>query len=323
LVITSTPAGRFVYWPDCKHADLTDDNSCCIAYLETLPFQEGTPLATNEEEHTPTEVATTDSSLCTPNCEVFMAAGDAGTSEEWPDRYLNDISEVELTTNAPPKETTEDKNARCDHNRKRNDRRRRLRESLPIRNLNEALDQVANWVHTTPEQCIKSITMIARQALGMSTSCGSTTESLPLETTKRLVAAAPQQTADTTASVVNTNQHATTLEPLREDPRTVAIAAGRRQQQQQWRQPSHGGGRRAGGGGDRGGRGHANSHATGYTHDSYDARHRIDEIHHAKKATEISDGFPAYSARLRDLLLPEKFKPLRITKYDAKQDPVQ
>jgi hypothetical protein len=31
LVITSTPAGRFVYWPDCKPVDLTDGNSCCVA----------------------------------------------------------------------------------------------------------------------------------------------------------------------------------------------------------------------------------------------------------------------------------------------------
>jgi hypothetical protein len=36
-----------------------------------------------------------------------------------------------------------------------------------------------------------------------------------------------------------------------------------------------------------------------------------------------NDGFPAFSARLRNLLLSEKFKPLGITKYDAKQDPVQ
>jgi hypothetical protein len=36
-----------------------------------------------------------------------------------------------------------------------------------------------------------------------------------------------------------------------------------------------------------------------------------------------NDGFPAFSSRLRNLLLPEKFKPLGITKYDAKQDPVQ
>jgi hypothetical protein len=75
LVITSTPAERFVYWPDRKPADLTDGNSRCIAYLDSLPFQEGTPLAP-AEEHTPTEVATTDSSLGTPDRQVFMAAGE-------------------------------------------------------------------------------------------------------------------------------------------------------------------------------------------------------------------------------------------------------
>jgi hypothetical protein len=87
---------------------------------------------------------------------------------------------------------------------------------------------------------------------------------------------------------------------------------------------SDGAGRRAGGGGDRGGRGHANSHATGISHGGYDACHKIDKIRR-KKASEPSDsdGFPAFSARLCDLLLPEKFKPLGITKYDTKQDPVQ
>jgi hypothetical protein len=81
LVITSTPAGRFIYCPDRKPADLTNDNSRCIAYLGTLPFQKGTPLVINEDEHTPTDVVTTDSSLRTPNREVFMAAGNVGTSE--------------------------------------------------------------------------------------------------------------------------------------------------------------------------------------------------------------------------------------------------
>jgi hypothetical protein len=74
LVITSTPTGRFVYCPDCKPADLTDGNSRCVAYLDSLPFQEGTPLAP-AEEHTPTEVATSDSSLSSPDRQVFMAAG--------------------------------------------------------------------------------------------------------------------------------------------------------------------------------------------------------------------------------------------------------
>jgi hypothetical protein len=38
LVITSTPAGRFVYWADHKPADLSDDNSRRVAYFDTLPF---------------------------------------------------------------------------------------------------------------------------------------------------------------------------------------------------------------------------------------------------------------------------------------------
>jgi hypothetical protein len=75
LVITSTPAGRFVYCPDYKPADLTDGNSRCVAYLDSLLFQEGTPLAPTEE-HTLTEVATTDSCLGTPDRQVFMAAGE-------------------------------------------------------------------------------------------------------------------------------------------------------------------------------------------------------------------------------------------------------
>jgi hypothetical protein len=87
---------------------------------------------------------------------------------------------------------------------------------------------------------------------------------------------------------------------------------------------SHGAGRRVGGGGDRGGRGHGDSHVTGASRGGYDACRRIEEIRRKKSSTVgDNDGFPAFSARLRNLLLPEKFKPLGIIKYDAKQDPVQ
>jgi hypothetical protein len=126
LVITSTPAGRFVYWIDRKPADLTDGNSRCIAYVDSLPFQEGTPLGPTEE-HTPTEVATTDSGLGTPDRQVFMAAGETPRpSGTRPDRYFDDISADELSANAPDEETNDNKNARCEHNRKLNERRRRL-----------------------------------------------------------------------------------------------------------------------------------------------------------------------------------------------------
>jgi hypothetical protein len=75
LVITSTPAERFVYWQDRKPSDLIDGNSRCVAYLDSLPFQEGTSLAP-AEEHTPTEVATTDSSLGSPDRQVFMTTNE-------------------------------------------------------------------------------------------------------------------------------------------------------------------------------------------------------------------------------------------------------
>jgi hypothetical protein len=167
LVITSTPAGRFVYWPDCKPADLTDGNSRCVTYLDSLPSQEGTPLAL-AEEHTPTEMATSDSSLGSPDRQVFMTSNEtSGPSTTQPDRYVEDISADELSANAPTDETDANKNARRERNRRRNERRRRLHETLPIRNLVEALDQVKNRVHTTPEQCLMSITTTARQALGM------------------------------------------------------------------------------------------------------------------------------------------------------------
>jgi hypothetical protein len=52
--------------PDRKSADLTGGTSCCVAYLDSLPFQEGTLLAPTEE-HTPREVGTTDSGLGSPD----------------------------------------------------------------------------------------------------------------------------------------------------------------------------------------------------------------------------------------------------------------
>jgi hypothetical protein len=97
-----------------------------------------------------------------------MTAGETpGPSGTRPERYLEDISADELSTNAPADETDDNKNAQRECNKRRNERCRRLRETLPIRNLAEALDQVENRVHTTPEQCLMSITTIARQAQGM------------------------------------------------------------------------------------------------------------------------------------------------------------
>jgi hypothetical protein len=87
---------------------------------------------------------------------------------------------------------------------------------------------------------------------------------------------------------------------------------------------NHRANRRAGVGGSRGGRGHANSNASGASQGGYDAHQKIEELLRKKSTTAAEgDGFSAFSPRLRNLLLPDKFKPLGITKYDAKQDPIQ
>jgi hypothetical protein len=90
-----------------------------------------------------------------------------GPSGTRPDRYIKDISADEQSANAPADETNDDKNVWRKRNRKCNEWGRRLWESLPVRNLAEALDQVANRVHTTPEQCLMSISTIARQVQGI------------------------------------------------------------------------------------------------------------------------------------------------------------
>jgi hypothetical protein len=113
-------------------------------------------------------VATSDSSLGSPNRQVFMTTNEKpGPSGTLPDRYLEDISADELSANAPSDETNANRDARRECNRNWNERRRRLRESLPIRNLAEALDQVESRVHTTPEPCLMSVTTIACQTQGM------------------------------------------------------------------------------------------------------------------------------------------------------------
>jgi hypothetical protein len=90
--------------------------------------------------------------------------GPSGTAT---DKYLEDISADKLSAEAPADETDASRDARRERNLRRNEQRRRLRDNLPIRNLAEALEAVESRVHTTPEQCLMSITAIAHQARGI------------------------------------------------------------------------------------------------------------------------------------------------------------
>jgi hypothetical protein len=157
-----------------------------------------------------------------------------GPSGTQPDCFLEDISANELSANAPAEETGDNRNAQREHNRKRNERRRRLRESLPIRNLTEALNQVESQVHTTPEQCLMSITTIARQAQGMR--AGEVIAKLVedayfLRVNNRVTQAPPLRTREgnheaTNRSPANNGRNRTWGELLQNPNRTRASAEG-------------------------------------------------------------------------------------------------
>jgi hypothetical protein len=324
LVITSTPARRFVYWPDRRPADLISGDSRYVAYLDSLPFQEGTPLA-RADSYTPIEVASSESSLSNPDRQVFMAAGDTpGPSGTAQDKYFEDISADELSADAPVDETTANRDARRERNRKRNERRRRLRDNLPIRNLAEALEAVESRVHTTLEQCLMSITVIARQAQGIR--AGEVIARLAedayfMRVDNRVNQPPPARNRENeaTSRSADLGRNRTRAELPAQPNRTRANAGGPSQGGNSNREvvphrapdgggrdpdgggsdngsSNHGANRRAGGGGNRGDRDHANSHAFGASQGGYDARQKIEELRRKKLATTgDNDGFPAFS----------------------------
>jgi hypothetical protein len=273
-----------------------------------------------------------------------MAASDTpGPSGTAQDKYLEDISADELSADAPADQTDTNRDARRERNRKRNERRRRLRDNLPIRNLAEALEAVESRVHTTPEQCLMSITMIARQAQGIR--AGEVIAKLAedayfMRVDNRVTQPPPVKNHDNeaTSRSADHGRNRTRAELPAQPNRTRANTDGPSQGGNNNREvvphrapggggrdPGSSGGdggssnhwanRRAGGGATRGGRDHANSHASRASEGGYDARQKIEELRRKKSATAgDNDGFPAFSPRLRNMLLPDKFKPLGITK---------
>jgi hypothetical protein len=283
-----------------------------------------------------------------------MAAGDTpGPSGTAQDKYLEDISFDELSADAPANETPANRDARRERNRKRSERRRHLRDNFPVRNLAEALEAVESRVHSTSEQCLMSITAIARQAHGIR--AGEVIAKLAedfyfMRVDNRVNQPPPARPRDNEATCRRANNGPNrTRAELPAEPNRPRSNADRPPQRDNsnrevvpHRAPAGGGGhdpdgggsdggssnhganRRAGGGGGRGGRGHANNHASGASQGGYDARQKIEELRRKKSTTSGGgDGFPAFSPRFCNLLLPDKFKPLGITKYDVKQDPIQ
>jgi hypothetical protein len=243
-----------------------------------------------------------------------MAAGDTpGPSGTATDKYLEDISADELSAEAPADETDANKDARRERNRRWNERRLRLRDSLPIRNLAEALEQVESRVHTTPEQCLMSITAIACQAQEIR--AGEVIAKLAedayfMRVDNRVNQPPPARNRDNevTSRSADLGRNRTRAELPAQPNRTRANAGGPSQGGSSNREiiphrgpggsgrdpggggnddgsSNHGANRRAGGGGSRGGRDHVNSHASGASQGGYDARQKIEELWRKNSAT--------------------------------------
>jgi hypothetical protein len=122
LIITSTPRGSFVYWKGFEPTKLLDDPRL-IAYIPDPLFQHGKPLSPIEEivETTLVDYSTTHESpperqICATIPGAHLQEGDAA---RYSIETLDQISNDELSANAPADEPQEDKEAKRERNRRR------------------------------------------------------------------------------------------------------------------------------------------------------------------------------------------------------------
>ena len=129
LTILATPQSRVVYWKDSEYASLLN-NARLVACLRDLPYQSGRPLSPVREEGIgDTALVDYNTSHSTPDQQVYVSLhGDDSALGSQADRYANErleqISDDELSVNAPQDESPQDKDNRRRRNRRRAARRR-------------------------------------------------------------------------------------------------------------------------------------------------------------------------------------------------------
>ena len=129
LTITATPQSRIVYWKNSKTTGPLN-NARLETCLRDLPYQSGRPLSPIVEEGVG-NIALVDYSTThsTPERQVYVSIhGDDSTLGSQADQYVNEnldqISDDDLSVNAPQDESQQDKDARRRRNRRRAVRRR-------------------------------------------------------------------------------------------------------------------------------------------------------------------------------------------------------
>jgi len=129
LTILTTPQSRVVFW---KNSESTNDvnNARLVACLRDLPYQPGRPLSpVRGEEIGDTALVDYITTHSTPDRKVYVSLhGDESALGSQADRFANEspsqISDDELSVNAPQDESQQDKESRRQRNRHRAIRRR-------------------------------------------------------------------------------------------------------------------------------------------------------------------------------------------------------
>jgi hypothetical protein len=93
LTIMSRPQGRFMYWKGLEPSELLKYNSCLVAFMQELPFQEGKPLSriSKEGEGSTELVKYSHTVESSPNHQVYMTSlGNVDDDESGPECTADD-----------------------------------------------------------------------------------------------------------------------------------------------------------------------------------------------------------------------------------------
>jgi len=140
------------------------DNLREVASIDDLPFQHGTPLATERENGSgETVLADYDSDLESFSRErlVPVIIQQSEASQHDPNEALDQISADNLTQDAPQDEDEATRTVRRARNRRKEERRVHAAECarLPPRNLNNEFNNVADPVFRTPIAAMTEATL--------------------------------------------------------------------------------------------------------------------------------------------------------------------
>ena len=158
----ATPQGRIVFWMNSESSN-DGNNARMVACLRDLPYQPGKPLsAVRGEEVGDTALVDYSTTNSTSDRQVYVSLhGEESALGSQVDRYANEsldqISDDELSVNAPQDESQQDKESLRQRNRRRATRRknataRAQRAPAPHgpQNLQQDLDEAADNAFDSP-----------------------------------------------------------------------------------------------------------------------------------------------------------------------------